>query len=193
MASLADVTLSEFKSALTPGAVRSGIIVQLTLAIGVIFFLFAVILINQNTVGDKPVDRDTIEILITIHAVLFVTAVYAGHWLFNRRFSPENLEKAYVRNFVDKRGRTLASTPPEKLVLLIRTGYIMRAALLEGAAFFGLMTLLVAAQSGLLTTQPLLWLNAGSALYEMAFILFNLPTAGKQVTFFEERIQSVAT
>jgi len=188
MASLANVTLAEFRSALTPGAVRSGIIVQLTLAIGVLFFLVAVIFISQNVPGDQPVSPDLIEILNTIHALLFITAVYAGHWLFNRRFSSENLERAYGKNFVDKRGRPLASTPSEKLVLLIRTAYIIRAALLEGAAFFGLMTLVVCAQSGLLNTQPFLWLNAGSALYEITFILLTLPTAERQESLFEERI-----
>jgi len=193
MASLANVTLSEFKLPLTPGAVRSGIIVQLALVMGVLFFLFAVIVINQNTGGDKPVDGEVIQILMTTHALLFVAAIYVGHWLFNRRFTAENLEKAYSRNYMDKRGTPLASTPPEKLVLLIRTAYVIRAALLEGAAFFGLMTLVVCAQSGLLNTQPLLWLNAGSSLYEMGFILLNLPTAEKQQALFEERIQSLAT
>ncbi len=176
MASPKDIGLAELKAALTPENVRAGIIIQITLATGVLAFLLAVMFISQLPT-ERASNGGIIEIMNVIHAIFFIVAIFVAQQIFNRLLRSDELS---VRT-------------GEQVVQLIRTSYIIRAAVIEGAAFFGLATLLVAAQAGLLNTRPILWLNVSSAVYQILFILLNLPTAEKQEALFEERIQSLAT
>jgi hypothetical protein len=59
---------------------------------------------------------------------------------------------------------------------LVRRVTIIRLALLEGAAFFGLAVVLIAKMTGVVAAAPVYWLNALSAVIFIGFVMFTLPT-----------------
>ena len=190
MQSLSNLSTMEFKTALTPERVRVGMIIQGALAAGALLFFFAVLAVaslNQpkNTIA---IDLDQLTYMTCACLLFFVADFIIGRFLYFSQFKPERLEAAYSSEFKDQNGNIIPASPAEKAVSLIRTSMLIRTALFEGAAFFGLATLMIGAQQGALEILPWVWINVFPLLALLIWVLSTFPTANRLESIFEANI-----
>lgn len=191
MSSFANLTLTEFRMALTPSALRIGMLIQSALPAGALAFFGAVILIAFRT-EPSMADEDqlsTVTMLTIASSVFFVTAFAAGHFLYASRFSETNLKNTYDSDLHDADGNPIEATPAEKALSLLRTALLIRTALLEGASFFGLATLIIASTGGFLFNLTWIWVNAIPLATLCGFVVVTFPTPARLERVFEVRIK----
>jgi hypothetical protein len=190
MQSLSNLTITEFRTALTPERVRVGMIIQATLAGGALLFFFAVLAIGSlRRPGDsREIDLDMLTTMTMVCIIFFLADAAIGYFLYHAQFKPDRLEKAYSSDLLDKDGNTIPASPADKAVSIIRTSMLIRTALLEGAAFFGLATLMVGAQQGAFSTVPWIWINALPLLVLLLWVMMTFPTSNRLERIFEENI-----
>ncbi len=190
MLSLSNLSITEFKTALTPERVRVGMIIQGVLAAGALLFFFTILAVSSLNQQSSSIEIDLDQLTyMTIACLLFFVVDFAvGHFLYHSKFKPERLEAAYSSDLKDQNGNIIPASPAEKAVSLIRTSMFIRTALFEGAAFFGLAILMISAQQGALNTVPWIWLNVLPLLVLLIWVLITFPTANRLVSIFEVKI-----
>lgn len=191
MSSLSNLSPSEFSGGLTAEIIRPQMIIQLALTIGPLAFLAVVFFVVSSTEAAEPSTESmqTVETLSIVHALFFLAAAATGQMLYRRMLTREKLQAYAEREFRDARGSILTLSPTERVVALIRTAMIIRTACFEGAAFFGLATLMMAAQSGLLQTASWLWLNVTSTVALVSLTALSFLTKEQHEKIFAEMIQ----
>jgi hypothetical protein len=131
-------------------------IIHLGLASGVLLFTALVVILTMQQPANPAADPTLARMLTLVHGVLFLTALLLSRILYHRLLpTPDLDEAAQVARF--------------------RTARIVRLAVLEGAALFGLVTCLLLGQSGLIQAQPVYWLNLLSTGFFLAFIALTFP------------------
>ena len=79
-------------------------------------------------------------------------------------------------------------TPGAALAGRLRGAWILRLALLEGSALFGIVVCLIGALDGTLREQPVFWLNAIPAILFLVFAAATFPTRDRLL----ERLREMA-
>lgn len=191
MQSLSEVSLVEFREALTPTSVRTSQIIHVALGAGVLVFFSCVLFIYSHQPIVQPDESEVsfVNVLTLVHLVFAMAAIFAGKLLAHQQFSESNLQQAVSRDFTDKQGEITANTSAEKCVLVIRTASILRLATLEGAAFFGLTVTMVAVMNGVLPADPVYFCNLASVIIVLAYIATTFPTADRFESIFQSRIR----
>lgn len=141
---------------LSPQFVRTLQISLLALAAGVVMFgvvTFAILLISKSADGSTMLA--SAGTLTVAHAIVAVALFPAGFLVFNVILT-RNLE-------------------PGALQARIQAAYIMRAALWEGAAIFGLVILIVTGKPAL-AEMPVYWANLISPLICLTLMALTFPT-----------------
>jgi hypothetical protein len=190
MQSLSNLTTTEFKAALTPERVRVGMIIQSALAAGSLLFFFSVLAVsslNQRN-NSIQIDYDLLTNMTIVCMLFFLVDFAIGYFLYHSQFRPNRLEAVYSSDLLDKNGNVIPASPAEKAISLIRTSMLIRTALFEGAAFFGLATLMVGAQQGALSTVSWVWVNALPLLVLLIWIVIMFPTSNRLEKIFEDNI-----
>lgn len=131
-------------------------IIHLGLASGVLLFTTIVVFLTMQQPADPSADPALARTLTLVHVVLFLTALLLSRILYNRLLPAPDL---------DETARAIR----------FRTASIVRLALLEGAALFGLVSCLLIGQNGLLQQRPGYWLNLLSTGFFLAFIALTFP------------------
>jgi len=183
MAQHSILTTEEFRTVLTPQTVRQIQILQLALTAAPVVFFGGAIALSLMQVSGKPVGTDTVPVLSALNGFLALLS-YAGAYLLPAaHFSPKR-----VRAFV------FAAEGPsqaDRSLILIRNAAIIRLAILEGSALFGVAVCLVAVTSGALESSPEYWLNALPVLVLLIASQLTFPTEERLARMFEQRIASV--
>lgn len=190
MQSLSDLSTAEFRAALTPERVKIGMIIQAVLAGGASIFFIAVSAIGLFNQPKNPanIDYDMLSTM-TIACMVFWLIVYiTGIFLYNSFFKPERLQAAFSSDLFSKNGAPISATPAEKAVSLIGPAMLIRTALLEGAAFFGLASLTIGAQQGALKTVPWIWIDALPWGVLLVWVIISFPTSSRLEKIFETKI-----
>jgi hypothetical protein len=104
-------------------------------------------------------------VLSAAHAAAFVVCAALGQILFQVLLRPAG-----------RAGSDGGRVEFEPFLLIYQRAALVRLALLEGAALFGLVVCFLVAGSGQLRTDPLLALNALSALYLLLVAGASFPT-----------------
>jgi hypothetical protein len=191
MNSLADVKSSEFESALTASAMKTLQTVQAAFMMGVLVFT-AVIFITYGMHDDSADITDTTEIMNTlsiVHCAIAMGAYAAARFVYEARFKPGQLMRGLQLEPRDASGNITASTPAQKCIAIIRSALILRFALLQTAAFFGLVTCVAGVTSGVMASHPEYWANLISGAVLVTFGLATFPNRERVVRIFEERIR----
>lgn len=193
MISLSEVNSAEFEIALTPESIRTSQLIYSALMLGVMAFVTAVLLTyNYRDTSQEIHDAtDLVNLLSIAHIVMALGAYGAAKFLYDTQFKPEHLASALRRELRDAWGKNIAVSPAEKCVALIRTASIIRLALLEGAAFFGLMTCMVGVTSGVMSSHPEYWLNLVTTAIMTYFTYATFPTRERLLQIFEEKIKGM--
>ena len=149
-------------------------VVQAALMAGVLVFGLVVMLlaIRPQTMG-TPTPARMLTLFSLVHGAMAV-----GTWSLAPLLQTALLARARPESGAGVGTAALAA---------IRSAGLLRLALLEGTALFGLVVCLLAALGGALREQPLYWLNALSALAFLAYAALSFPTRERVETFFAER------
>ena len=190
MNSLSNITSTEFRTALTPERVRIGMFIQAFLAGGALIFFLAVLLVGMINQPNAlyAIDLELLTTMTFACALFFLLTFIIGHFVYNMQFKSERLESAYSSDLKDKNGNIISASPAEKAVSLIRTSMLIRTALLEGSAFFGLAVLLVGAQQGAIISYSWIWINALPLLVLIIWVIVTFPTSSRLEKIFETKI-----
>ncbi|MBM4117619.1 hypothetical protein FJ251_07705 [bacterium] len=153
----------------SPGELRALQIVQVALMGGVLLFGLVVVLIAMRppAAGAAPIAQRVLVLLSAVHAVIALIV-----W---------SLAPLLQGLLVARLGAQLGTAGG---VGALRGALIVRLALLEGPALFGLVICLIAATGGALRATPLYWLNALSAVAFVGYGVLSFPTA--------ERLEALA-
>ena len=173
------VSLDEFKKALTPENVRVMQMINLAMGMCTFAFLVVVVVLHFQSLGGAE-DGDTeVSLLKMLSLADLVFALMC--------FTSSKL--VYDLVFKVNRHSKQASTA-EGCFGIIRTAGIIRLALMEGAAFFGLVVCLLGAIFGQLKEFPIYWLNVLPCLAMIAFIVVSFPSkAGLESVFQDKFLQ----
>jgi hypothetical protein len=166
-------------------------IIQGAILAGALLFFGVIFVVASQVTPSLPTD-DQLQTLsvLTMVSIAFAALAFVGGWLlYNSRFSGDRLKEAYANDLLDRAGNRLEATPAEKAVSLMRTALLIRTAMLEAAAFFGLVCLIVPASGGSLYSIPWIWINAAPLFVLATFVVTTFPTAGRLEDLFETKIR----
>jgi hypothetical protein len=176
------LTRTDFENALTPQALMTTQIIQIALTLGPLFFLGIVVFLffqRLELEGVRP-DEGSLQMLTIVQLFSLFAAGGISGVLRARLFSPDAL------------GSLILSSDPREIaqqcVMQQRTATIVGLALLEGAAFFGLVVCMIGVTNGALQAFPYYWVNAISVLVLLVFSVTTFPTRGNLVNWFERAI-----
>ncbi len=175
------LTPTHFEAALTPNLLRTMAIMQSALVFGPLLYVIPVFVLfsARSVIPPGPGEFLLVNILSVMHGTALLTAGSVGSFFFQRMFSSDRL-------------MTLPDTDPETLasqaVGKLRSALILRLALLEGAAFFGITVCILAMINGVLDAEPAYWLNLGSLAVFAAFGIVTFPTKERLIRLFEDML-----
>lgn len=191
MASLARLSEQQFRAALLQEDIRGMRILQGALAIGLVLFGCATLFIaSRRTLVPIPTPAETASIVqfSIFHAVLFVVGWLLSDVLFRAAFRPEKLPA--LQRLAAGRGEhgALVRDALQESVLAIRAAHILRLALREGPALFGVAICYMAVVNGVLDAHPIVGLNACSAAAAVAYLVTTPPSEERLVAIFRRHI-----
>lgn len=131
-----------------------------------------------------PPDTSVVQIMSLVHLILAGSLLLTASVVYNLQFSPERLEQALTQD-----SPTGAQEPPQRCIGLIRTAMIIRLALYEGIALFGLVACLLAVVENVVQVYPVYWLNLLSALFVLGYVVMTLPTKSRITRVFVDKIK----
>jgi len=171
-----DMSKQAFMEALTPNDLKGMQVLIGAMPVGIVLFLLVVLfrtLIAPIDTPDAASDGSTVTMLSLVHLILFGAAIVLA----------PILHRAQLRKVVDggARGEELAV----EAVGAVRQAAIVRLAVLEAPALFGLIICLLASKHELLSVQPIYWLNALSSLIFILFAAMNFPTRERVEAIFD--------
>lgn len=191
MSKLKDISIEDFEAALDARQqVRAQQLTHIAISIGPVLFAGVVGYLHATT-QPMPLPPGTIELL----RVLSFThiAVALGCWMAAfvipaLMLKPARLEAAMERPLVAPFGLGPAITDPREILLLAMSkAHLLRLALLEGPALFGLVICLLGAIRGGLHEHPVYWFNTGSTFVLVVVAALTFPTRDKLVEAFRRK------
>lgn len=175
------ISRTEFEQGVSPENIRASQIIHVALALGVTMFFGIVVFLYGQPLADSSTDEGLIQALCAVLLMFAVGAYGTAAVLYKKMVAnitlPERVATADGKVF-DKVG--------DILVFKLRTPQIVRLALFEGVAFFGLVICMLAVQSGLIHAKPVYWAAALPALFVVLLVALTFPTKEKMVAAFEE-------
>jgi hypothetical protein len=154
-----------------PEQLRPLQIIHFALAGGVFVFLLVALFLPGSPVIMAPGGEDLLTVLSMVHAIAFFSAFAIGRFMYDSQLRRDRLA-SLVQGLSPDAAR-------DQVLGLVRRVTIIRLALLEGAAFFGLAVVLIAKMTGAVAAAPVYWLNALSAVIFIGFVMFTFPTRDK--------------
>jgi hypothetical protein len=85
-------------------------------------------------------------------------------------------------------GAPVEDSPAGRCFVLIQQATMLRLALLEGAALFGLVVCVIGVLGGVLHRYPLYWVNSVSALIMLGTVVATFPTRERLEQVFRDYI-----
>ncbi len=184
--SISDITLEEFQKVLTPQNIRVLQVIFLALGLGVIIFAIIAIafyfLLPQN---EEPASTTTLQVLTTIHLLLFPIIFFISKRMYDRIFQSNRFSQ--LPDDPAQLAQISRHILTENLLGIIRTTSIIRLALWEGLALFGLTICFMGSLVGILQHHPLYWVNLISAIVFEMMVFNEFPTRPKVELLFREK------
>jgi len=181
-----EVTLEDFQKVLTPQSIR--VLQVIYIALGAAVFIYTVIAVASYFIfqeNDQAADPSVVRTLTFIHFLLLPIIFYLAKYLYDRLFPSHRFSQLPVMNSTDRRDFPVPAA--EYLLAVIRTSSIVRLALLEGLAIFGITICFLGAMQGVLQQYPIYWLNMISVVIFEMVICIEFPFHQKWETLFREK------
>ncbi len=180
-----EVSVEAFRAALKPEDIR-GLQIFYT-AIGSGLFIFAMIIFfvyNTNSATPSEADSSDVELvqMLSIAHVLMALTMYVVAPLREKTVLNKSLSATTMAG-------QQSLSPGERCFASIRNALIIRLAMYEGAALFGLVVCFLAVSNCVIFVEPVYWLNAASNLVVIAYISLSFPNQERLMRIFEEKIR----
>ena len=180
---------SEFQQALTQSAVIALKVIQGALGAGIIFFGVVIFVLSQQTGTwselPDPSILSLLQILTVAHIVLGLIMALAAPIIFKAIVNERKVETFGTRYTGNSIGSDLSVG--EKCLAVIKTGMIVRLAMFESVAFFGLIICFLAVLWGVVGSHPVYLINAGSSLLFIIYIFQTFPTKQRIEGIFKKQ------
>jgi len=154
---------AELEAAITPTVLLRARLVQSALTLGPLLFFVVTAGIAAEPQVSGGASDDLLTVLSMVNAGLVFAALGAGMVVLTR-LREAGLERA---------------TSPEQMVAVVSRMAILRLALLEASALFGIVVVLLAAGAGRLQTRPGLWWNAVPLVALIVTALLTVPSRAR--------------
>lgn len=164
----------DIENSLSKEHLRISRIISITMVIGVLFLFFIILYFysaSENQVDTLP---KTDDVAFFSNIILIITIVdYIIFLIFPRFFlTRKNIQNRLVQLAFDKNNKK-TENPVIKLIIFDRIYMIIRLAMLEGVALFGMVVLYLSVTNGELFFRPLLWLWVIPGIILVFFIFQN--------------------
>lgn len=172
---------TSFEAALTPAHVTTAQVLQGAMMMGIVAFAAVVAYLYTQAPPVEPTEAEIalVRLMTLVHLGLLGVNVGVSLFLARRVFSPEAIGEGV--------GAFDAQLLAARAVQQQRVALIVRMALLEGSALFGLVICLLATTNGVLGSAPEFWVNLLSPFLVIGFGVATFPTKERLVSWFEER------
>ncbi len=174
MNSIQQLSEYDFAAALTAETVRKFQIIHGALMAGATVFLSVILLLHSTTEPSGAVDAETVNVLSMVNAFFALSAFGASRLLYSRFFSEQTLRNA--------------EDPFRAAIGMIHVAMLVRMAVMEGAAFFGLVVCLIAVTGGITQSEPIYFLNTASYVLFILIGLQTFPTKDSLTAIFRTQI-----
>ncbi|OGB66025.1 MAG: hypothetical protein A2Y94_14605 [Caldithrix sp. RBG_13_44_9] len=181
-----EVTIEDFQKVLTPQNIRVLQVIYAALATAV--FIFSLIAVSGYFIFQdnyQAADPSLIGILTVIHFIIFPIIFYISKYLYDYLFQSNRFSRLPEVSTAGNQNFPLSLA--ENLLAMIRSSSIVRLALLEIPAMFGLTICFMAALQGVLQQFPFYWINMVSALVFEVIIYIEFPSRQKLEIQFREK------
>lgn len=180
MAYHGSVTRASLENAVRPNDLRITSIIQLALVASPLFFLLVIFLLITRSDGVEGAGGENtfLWLLTIVHLAMTVAAFLMGHFL--AAFRAAQLRTGFDASGFDAEALAQACVAQHRFMT------ILRLALMEGAAYFGLVVCLLAVNAGALPADGKYWINLVSTLLLVGYGLFTLPTKERIGDWFEK-------
>ena len=161
-------------------------IIHLGLGLGVLIFLALTVFMNSLDLQEQQMaDTGFLNILTLLHFLFAIIFIPLSGKVFESFFSENWWSKIFSRQLKPQLAKT--SDTGQKVMIILRTAYILRLAMLEFVAFFGIMVCFLGVISGTLSDYPIYWINLFSAIFFLGFIWINFPRREKVLEIIRSR------
>lgn len=180
-----NLSLDDFRAALTPSQISGMQIIQAFLAFGVVLFAGVVVLMYLSLGSperDLPQDFavQTIGLMTVVHLVLAIVIYLVAPRI-------ENIIYKQAKNNSDARTTTIALAG--QALGVIRTARIVRLALYEGVALLGLVICYLAMTMNVMVAHPVYWVNAATAAIMAGYVVLTFPNPERLTAIFNEKLR----
>lgn len=176
-----------FQRALVPQRIRTWQIIYAALLAGATVFAGIVLLLyiqQPRAAAAEPADASFLRILTMVH-VAIAAGCYMAAFAVSRFFAGDKGLEFVQRN---AGGLTEDGGLQASLYLqAVFTGAIIRAALMEGPALFGVIACLMGVTEGVIPQQPVYWLNLFSYVIFAGMVVWTFPTRQRLEDRFKDR------
>ncbi len=152
------VTIEQIEAGLVGEPLRMNRIMSLALVMGTTLFLAVVLYIYQkNLSSDIEISYNAVDELIVVFLILALI-IYPTFLIFPKIFLKGNKLEAKLLSSTLSLNNISTTDPVINIISLDRTMMIIRLAMLEGVALFGLVALMLCVNSGLIYHNDNYWL-----------------------------------
>ena len=135
-------------------------------------------------------DEDIVRLLSFVHAATLALCVIAGSAAKNALLRADKLETRLKRPLHLPHGTV---DDPARIFLNLVTGAtLVRLATLEAPALLGLVICLIAHLNDILVDHPIYWLNTGSTVLLIGYIVLNFPSQANIVELFRSKKEEIS-
>jgi F0F1-type ATP synthase membrane subunit c/vacuolar-type H+-ATPase subunit K len=161
------LSAGDIQKAFTPDFQRIMLIIHLAIATGAASFAGIIIFIyTTSAVSAAGTQNDsTVGLLTKVHLGIAAVFFPLAMCLFSM----------IIKNKLNKNPEMDAM----EFLISVRTASIIRLAIMESAAFFGLVVCLMAVSDNIMRENPFYWINAVPAVFLIGFILLNIPDSDR--------------
>lgn len=172
---------SEIEVNLDEGDLRGIQLVQVGLVMGVVMFMGVVLVLTRTpTAVETPPDPQLFKILSGVNALLLLQGYPVAFFLFNALTKPKKIGP--VEGPEDAVRKALG---------VFRSAMMLRAALLEGPALFGLVVIFLAHAQGALEPNAWIWANTLAPMLFLAATGVSFLTKKRLVDLIEDRLSKL--
>jgi hypothetical protein len=172
-----NISYDDFEKSLPAGYLKTLQIISLAIGAGIVMFLFVVVILYSTTTQPQlQPSEETESILSLAHAVIFISTFFLSRFIYGMIISGKMNQLQNLNQYSRQKS---SENDFNMLLQKIRTAEIVRLALLEAPAMFGLVVILICVTSGVIFYEPVYWLNFLSGVVLWGMIYINFPTKDK--------------
>jgi len=181
-----NISSEQFEAALTEANVRQLQLIQAAIGMGIFVFSMVIGVLYSTATGQpRREDVELIQTLTLAHLLILSGGVAMANFLFRNLFSERQLAAAADKTVMDS-NRQPVTDPALKALAHVRSAIIVRLAILEAPALFGLVICLLMTMNGVVSVAPVYLLNALSAVGFLFYVATTIPTKERLVGIFND-------